>query len=281
MNEIIQTLNADKAYNLIAEKLESWMQTAIQLLPNFVVAVLVLVLFWLSAKLIKRLTERVMHRFSDNQGLISLLSATLYIAVVAIGTFVALSILQLDKAVTSLLAGAGIIGLALGFAFQDIASNFVAGILMATRKPFRVGDILDTNDHFGTVTEMNLRATIIKDFQGQEIIIPNKEVYQKPIKNYSRYSKRRIDLSVGISYGDNLQKVKDVVLAAINALDVIDKSKPVDFVYKGFGDSSINFDIYYWVSGPNQMEYNKAVSAGVMAIKQAFDENNITIPFPI
>jgi len=213
--------------------------------------------------------------------LISLLSATLYIAVVSIGTFVALSILQLDKAVTSLLAGAGILGLALGFAFQDIASNFIAGILMATRKPFRVGDILDTNDHFGVVTEMNLRATIIKDFQGQEIIIPNKEIYQKPIKNYSRYSKRRIDLSVGISYGDNLQKVKDVVLEAVNALDMIDKSKPVDFVYKGFGDSSIDFDIFYWVPRPNQMDYNKAVSAGVMAVKQAFDENNITIPFPI
>ncbi|MFZ6051651.1 mechanosensitive ion channel family protein [Halocola ammonii] len=281
MNEILQTLNAEKAYNLIAEKLDSWMQTAIQLLPNFVVAVIVLIVFWFSAKLIKKLTERIMHRFSDNKGLISLMSATLYIAVMAIGTFVALSILQLDKAVTSLLAGAGIIGLALGFAFQDIASNFVAGILMATRKPFRVGDILDTNEHFGTVTEMNLRATIIKDFQGQEIIIPNKEVYQKPIKNYSRYSKRRIDLAVGISYGENLQKVKDVVLEAINSIDMVDKSKPVDFAYNGFGDSSINFDIYYWVSQPNQMNYNMAVSAGVMAIKKAFDENDITIPFPI
>ena len=221
MNEILQTINAEKAYDLIAGKLDSWLQSAIELLPNFVVALIVLIIFWLCAKLVKRTTSHLMHRFSNNQGLTSLFSAT------------------------------------------------------------RVGDILDTNDHFGTVTEMNLRATIIKDFQGQEIIIPNKEVYQKPIKNYSRYSKRRVDLSVGISYGDNLQKVKDVVLEAINGLDLVDKSKPVDFAYQGFGDSSIDFNIYYWVSQPNQMNYNLAVSAGVMAVKKAFDENEITIPFPI
>jgi small conductance mechanosensitive channel len=74
MNEIIQSLNADKAYNLIVDKLDSWLQTAVQLLPNFTVAVLVLIVFWFLAKLVKRLTERIMHRFSNNKGLISLLS---------------------------------------------------------------------------------------------------------------------------------------------------------------------------------------------------------------
>lgn len=281
MNEIIESIDVNDSYSLIVEKIEAWGRSAIALLPNFIVAVLVLILFWLLAKLVQKWSRKLMERFSSNVGLTTLLVSTLYIVVILTGVFVALSILQLDKAVTSLLAGAGIIGLALGFAFQDIASNFVAGILMATRKPFKVGDILDTNDHFGVVTEVNLRATIIKDPQGQEIIIPNKGVYQNPIKNYSRYSKRRIDLSVGISYGENLQKVKDVVLKAINSLDMIDKKMPVKFVYTGFGDSSIDFDILYWVAQPDQGKYRHAQSEGVMAIKEAFNENDITIPFPI
>ena len=119
-----------------------------------------------------------------------------------------LSILQLDKAVTSILAGAGIIGLALAFAFQDIAANFISGIFISFRKPIKLGDVVKINDYMGKVEQINLRDTIILTFQGQMVIIPNKDVFQSPIENYSLLGRRRLDLVVGVSYGDDLEKVK-------------------------------------------------------------------------
>ena len=90
-----------------------------------------------------------------------LVKTVIYVLILGIGLFAALSVLNLDGTVTSLLAGAGIIGLALGFAFQDIAANFISGVLLSTRHPFGIGDIIETNDFFGTVQKLNLRNTII------------------------------------------------------------------------------------------------------------------------
>jgi len=118
-----------------------------------------------------------------------------------------LSILKLNTAVTSILAGAGIIGLALAFAFQDIAANFISGIFISFRRPLRVGDIVKVKDYMGKVEEINLRDTILRTFQGQTVIIPNKEVFQNPIENFSRLGKRRIDLWIGVSYGKTWRKL--------------------------------------------------------------------------
>jgi small conductance mechanosensitive channel len=205
----------------------------------------------------------------------------IFIAFVATGIFVALSILQLDKAVTSLLAGAGIIGLALGFAFQDIAANFVSGVLMAIRRPVRLGDVIESNSYFGSVVNINLRSTIIRTMQGQHVHIPNKDIFNKPIVNYSEEGKRRIDLKCGVSYGDDLEKVKKIVLEAITSIDYLITKDEITFFYKEFGDSSINFEVRYWVNFKKQPDYLAAPSDGVMRIKKAYDENNIMIPFPI
>src|SRR5690606_15289115 len=96
-------------------------------------------------RLVRRMARRVLQRITDNPSLRDLLASILYITILAIGTFIALSVLNLEGAVTSLLAGAGVIGLALGFAFQEIASNFIAGTMMSIRKPFASGDLIETN----------------------------------------------------------------------------------------------------------------------------------------
>jgi len=201
--------------------------------------------------------------------------------VLGVTFFVALSILNLDKAVTSILAGAGIIGLALAFAFQDIASNFMSGIFLSIRRPLHTGDIVQIKDYMGKITQINLRDTVLRTFQGQMVIIPNKEVLQNPIENYSLLGKRRMDLTVGVSYGDDLQKVKNVTLKALEGIEGLTKDDEITFFYKEFGDSSINFDVRLWVHTPEQPEYLQVRSEAVMRIKKAYDENNITIPFPI
>lgn len=270
-----------KAYDLVSGKLEEWLSTAIKMLPNLVVAILILLVFVGIAKLARKLLAKIFNRFTDNNSIQNLLSSIVYIGILAIGTFIALTVLNLDGAVTSLLAGAGVIGLALGFAFQDIASNFIAGTMMGLRKPFQIGDLIKTNDFFGKVLKIELRSTLIETMQGQQVIIPNAEVFKNPIVNYTSKKKRRIDIAIGVTYGQDLPFAKKIAKEAIESLDGVDTDN-VSIFYTGFGGSSIDFTIRYWMDFSNkQFEYLNRQDAGIIAIKQAFDKNDIGIPFPI
>ncbi len=277
----MDSMNFSKAYDLVTDKLEIWLSSAIKMLPNFLIAVLVVVAFWLIARVVRNIAKRLLTKFSSNQSLVGLASTIIYIGIISIGAFVALSVLHLDKAVTSLLAGVGVIGLALGFAFQDIAANFVAGVLIATRKPFSIGDLIESNGYQGNVTHMNLRSSSLRTFDGQDVIIPNKEIFTNPLTNFQTYQKRRIDIEVGVSYGDNLEEAKSIAIEAVESLSLVDKNMDVSLYYKEFGGSSINFDIRFWVDEHEQAKYLEARSAAIIAIKTAFDSNKISIPFPI
>lgn len=129
-----------------------------RLLPNIRLASLLLVPGFFAARLLRNLTRRIMKRFSLHLGLNNLFSFTAYIFCLAVTFFMVLSILNLDKAVTSILAGAGILGLALAFAFQDIAANFISGIFIALSHPICVGHTVKVKDFIGKVEEFNMRV---------------------------------------------------------------------------------------------------------------------------
>lgn len=275
------TLNFQEAVELVTNKLEGWLKGAITILPNFAVAIVVVLAFVGLAKLIRWGIKRIFRKANTNVAVLNLVASIFYILTLLIGMFIALGLLNLDKTVTSLLAGAGIIGLALGFAFQDIAANFLSGIMMAFRKPLQVGDHVETNDYTGTVLRISMRTTALRTFQGQEVMIPNKDVFNSPIVNYTKRGERRVDLEVGVSYGDDLEKVEQLVLDTIKDLKGVDKSQDIRLEYTEFGDSSINFRLSFWLEDIKQKSYMQTRSGAIKAIKVAFDNNDITIPFPI
>ncbi len=268
-------------YSTLTEKLMGWLETAIAMLPNMVMALLVLIVFFVIGKLVRTAVKNMLRKATGNKTIINLLETIVGVSIVGIGIFISLSILDLDGAVTSLLAGAGIIGLALGFAFQDIASNFISGIILSIRHPFGIGDIIETNDFYGTVKKMNLRNTILKMPQGQTVYIPNKAVFENPLENFTQSGERRIDLECGVSYGDDLEKAKEVVIEAVETLDNYNDAKEVDFYYDEFGGSSINFEVRFWVNFKSNSDFLSARSDAIIAIMKAFDETDIMIPFPI
>lgn len=281
-NYIIQDkMKFSNAYKLISAKLLLWLRELIKLLPNIALAAIIIVFGFFIANWVKKISTKFLHKILHNQTLDNLFSSLIYIFLIGITLFAALSVLQLDKAVTSILAGAGIIGLALAFAFQDIAANFMSGIFLSIRKPLHMGDIVQIKDYMGKVEEINLRDTVLRTFQGQMVIIPNKDVLQNPIENYSLLGKRRMDLTVGVSYGDDLEKVKTVALQSVQEIQNLSKDDEITMFYQEFGDSSINFIIRLWINTPEQIIYLRVKSEAVMRIKKAFDEHNITVPFPI
>lgn len=280
MGQAMETEFVD-VYSTLTEKLMSWLETAIAMLPNLVMALLVLILFFVIGRFVRKAVKRMLESTTSNKTIVNLLETIVGVSVIGIGIFIALSILELDGAVTSLLAGAGIIGLALGFAFQDIASNFISGIILSIRHPFGIGDIIETNDFYGTVEKMNLRNTIIRTPQGQVVYIPNKNVFENPLENYTSSGVRRIDLECGVSYGDDLVKAKKVAVEAIKNLENYNAAKGVNFYYNEFGGSSINFEIHFWVNFQSNYDFLSARSDAIMAVTKSFDENDIMIPFPI
>ena len=262
-------------------KVVEWLEALIQNLPEIVSAILLLVVFSVAARVVRELTTRTMTRVTDHGPVRSLVANAAYIAVWAAGVFLALGVLELDRTVTSLLAGLGILGLALGFAFQDIAENFIAGILMAIRRPFTDGDLIETNDFFGRVEDIDLRVTHLRTLEGQLVRIPNGNVFGNPITNYSQAKGRRMDLRCGVSYGDDLEHARSVALAAMEDVEGRDTSREPEVFFEEFGGSSINFVIRVWLEDTEQRSFLASRSDAVVRLKKAFDENDVGIPFPI
>ncbi|MEM0961925.1 MAG: mechanosensitive ion channel family protein [Bacteroidota bacterium] len=265
--------------------LQGWWETLVEMIPNIVLAILIVIVAAVLARVVRKVVGSVLQRAADRapqtKNVAELLGTLSYVAVLAVGTFVALSVLNLTGVVATLLGAAGVVGLALGFAFQDIASNFMAGVLMAVRNPFVVGEIIETNGVMGTVQELSLRSTIVETFQGQTVIIPNAKVYGDPITNYSTTGERRVDLGCGVGYGDDLAQAQTVAIEAVEGLSVRKESKPVQLYYTEFGDSSVNFVVRFWVSFSKQTDFLEAQSEAIKAVKSAFDDAGVTIPFPI
>lgn len=269
------------AINDLVDKLDGWVDAAILMLPNLAAAVLILVVFWIAARVLAHLTARVLKRTTHYVEINRFLTGLVFFTVMSGGTFIALGVLQLDKTVTSLVAGAGILTLIVGLAFQDLASNFIAGLLLQLRQPFRTGALIKSNGYFGTVEHINLRATVVRTPTGQRVYIPNKDVFSSPIENFSALGRRRVDVKVGISYGDDLPRARDIAVAAVEGVPGREPDQPVELFYEGFGDSSINFVVRFWIPFSRESEYLEARSQAVLRIKEAFDAQNVTIPFPI
>ncbi|GAB3508135.1 hypothetical protein GCM10027341_43520 [Spirosoma knui] len=272
-------MNLPQAAGLIYAELSAWIHTAIRYIPKIAIAILILVVFTFLSRWVSRWLIRGFDRFSNNYSLINLSGAVARVAVMAIGLFVALGVLGLDKTVTSLLAGAGVIALAVGFAFQDLTTNFISGTMIAIARPVQVGDVVETNGYTGKVLDIKLRSILLDNFQGQTIEIPSKDVFQKPIMNYSRTGQRRLELAYGISYLDDLAKAQQVARAAIMDLPFVRTDKPVEMYYRSFTIDNVQGFILFWID-QSKADTSLAMSEAIKALKTAFDQHSILMMFP-
>ncbi|MFY8350496.1 mechanosensitive ion channel family protein [Pseudoalteromonas sp. SSM20] len=275
------SITLEKFWSLINEKLTHWLEITIKNLPNMVIALLIFIVFLLLAKWLSVWIKKLLNRIFESSQVAGLITGICRMVVIIVGFFFALDIMGLSKAVASLLAGAGIIGLAIGFAFQDMTENLIAGIVMGIRKPFKVGDIIEAGDTFGTVQRINLRNTLIENFYGQLAIVPNKTLFKNELLNYSRLAKRRIEVAVGISYADDVNKARDVICSAINQLDgVINKDETAVYASE-FADSSVNLLVWFWIDYPGQIGFMEMRHKAIATIHKTLEKNDILIPFPI
>jgi small conductance mechanosensitive channel len=269
------------AFEILSEKFIEWFELIVRSVPNVLISLVVLILFIMAAKAVKKSSRKIVSKVHVNKSVSNLIEICSFYLVVAVGVFVSLEIMGLEKAVTSILAGAGVLGLALGFAFQEIASNFVSGIFIAFSEPYQIGDVVEIESYAGEVKEINIRTTTITTFDGLEVLIPNKDMFTKSFINYTSTPKRRIDLTVGVAYTDDLELVEKVAKDAIHKTEGVSENEPVEVYFLEFGESSINLVIRFWGNYANGILFFKTRSKAIINIKKEFDKNSINIPFPM
>lgn len=274
-------MQVDQALEPAKERITDWTESLVAMAPNILVAVAILVVAWLLARVTRKLALRLADRASLRNSVARLIGGLAAFAVLVAGLLIALSVLKLDKTVTSLLAGAGVLGIALGLAAQSLAASVLSGTLISLRKPYKEGDLIETGGHLGVVDRIELRVTRLMTPTGQIVLLPNKAILDQPLTNYSQLGRRRIDLDVGVSYADDLERAARVATEAVEGLPGRLEDSEVEVFYSEFADSSINFTVRFWMPFANQTDYLRARSLAVQRIKAAFDENGITIPFPI
>jgi len=264
------------------EKVGDWLAGAIQALPNLIVALIIVVLFVFIARFARDWSYRLLGRVSEYMAVNRLLATLAFVVLLGVGATIALTVLNLDTAVASILGAAGILGLAIGFAAQNTVENLIAGIMLSVRRPIREGDLVEANDVFGIVQEINLRSTVIGTGPGQLVYVPNGEVFRSKLTNYSKQGQRRVDVVCGVSYANDLEKARRVAIATIEGLPGRVEGRSVELFYDEFGGSSINFLLTFWIPfSSHHGEFLRARSEAIIALKRAFDEAGITIPFPI
>jgi small conductance mechanosensitive channel len=229
----------------------------------------------LKFSLIKNLIFRLSHRASGKEAVSGFIATVMNLLIFFLGVFIALNILKLESAVASLLAGASIIGLAVGFAFQDLTANFISGAYIAFRKPFVVGDLIETNSFIGNVDEINLRSTTIRTFEGLHVLLPNKEIFQKAIINYSRTNERKIELTFTIPQKVNLQEVKDKMLAKVSSLNYLHSSKPLEFFYTMPDGNNLKGVLSVWIENHQPPGYLEARHQVLMLATEVLKETGI------
>ena len=246
-------------------------------IPDAVVAIAVLVGFWMFYRVSSIALRGLLTRSGIHATLVNMLIDNVYrYAVLGFGVIMAAD--QLGINVGAALAGIGVVGIAVGFAAQDTLSNFIAGFLIFLDKPFMVGDWLHVADQVGEVSEITMRTTRIRTKNNTWVVIPNKKIIDEVLVNHSKHGETRIDVPVGIAYKENIPEARRVLLQAVKGIAAVADHPAPEVAVVGLGASSVDLEVRVWISTASD---EPPVYAKVMeASKLALDDAGIEIPFP-
>ena len=271
-----------EAWDQMYDKLDSWIESLVTNLPNIIIAVVVFLIALILARYTNKLLLRALEKTTLQQSMRRVIARISAIVVVIPALFLILGILNLSKALNTVLAGAGVMGLAVGLALQSALANTYSGIVLSYIKKIKIGDWVKTNDYEGEVVDIDLRALTIKQKDNNLVFIPNKQVIENPFKNYSSTPQSRVILECGVGYGSDLEEVQELTVnTIIDNFEVPETPEDVLFLYREFGGSSINFEIRFWINSSSGLEVAKAKSKAIILIKKAYKKADINIPFPM
>lgn len=261
--------------------MDSWLDAIILKLPNIVLAILVIITFYFLARGLRKLFRNILLKKVAQVSIQQIISKTVFVVVLMIGFFVALGVLELNKVLTTILASAGVLGLAVGLALQGTLSNTVGGFLLSFMPDIQINDFIKNGDAAGVVEEITLRNIVIRTPENNITVIPNSKFVDGAFTNYSLRRRGRVFVKCGVGYESNLQEVEDMTVKIIGENFEQKNKEEVEFFYTEFGDSSINFVLRFWTDVTSFNQEHSARHKAIKLIKEQFNEKDINIPFPI
>lgn len=262
----------------IIEKLDTWLDGFIKNIPNILVAILVFIAFIYIARFFGRTVKKLLKkRGRDNFGEI-LGSFTKWVLLI-VGVMLSLTIMSPNLSPADLIAGLGVSSVAIGFAFKDILQNWLAGILILMRRPFEIGDQIVVNGFEGTVERIETRATIIRQYNGKRIVVPNSEIYTNSVKVITANDLIRSQYDIGLGYDQDREKAMQILKETIENTEGVSSEKPVDVLPWDQADSWLTIRVRWWTNS-DRPDVVKAYSKVILNTQNAMDEAGIDLPFP-
>ena len=278
-DRINRTLDVQDNVTTVYQGLENQVRTLIRALPLLLVGIVIFVIVvWFGSWLSNR--QKMWQRITPNPFVAELLAQTSKVIFIIIGLILALSLIGAETILGTLIGGAGVIGIAVGFAVKDTIENYIASLMLSIRQPFRARDHILINGKEGIVMRLTSRATILMTLDGNQLRIPNAEVFKSTILNYTKNPERRFSFELGVDTNDDPLAAIKVSIDVIRNLDfVLQKPKAIATI-KEVGDSNIILEFKVWV---NQIDtdFSKARSIAIREAKHALENTGFSLPEPI
>lgn len=277
-SHIVEEWRLDRRLGPALEQSADRLQRFVSYLPLAVVALALVALFAFLARVIGR-WDALYARLAGTRFVQDQLRQAARVVVFVIGVLIALELLNATALVGALLGAAGVVGLALGFAFRDLVENHIASVLLSVRQPFAPNDHVVIGGHEGKIIRLTSRATILMTLDGNHLRVPNADVFKGVILNYSRNPHRSFSVKVGIGMGENLQRAQGIGVEALEAMSSVEPEPPPTAFIEEIGSSTVLVSFVGWVD-QRQHNFYKVKGEAIRLVKKALDENGIDIPDP-
>ena len=249
----------------LREQLQDMGEGFVASLPSIAIAIFILFITWILARFAARISDMLVGRTDLRASLKTLIDTLVKLGIWVAGIFIA--------------AVVGIGAVAIGFAFQDVFENFLAGVLIMVREKMRIGDVIECEGISGKVEHITLRETHIRKLSGELTVVPNSILFKNPVEIVTDESQRRHEVVVGVSYDTQLDHAASVIRRAVEGVDHVLASKGIDIFAQEFNSSSVDFLVRWW-AGSSPRDGWESKDKVIRAIKAALDDAEIEIPFP-
>ncbi len=263
----------------LRDQLQNMGEGFVESLPSLAIAIFIVFLTWIVARFGARISDMIVGRTELRASLKTLIDTLVKLGIWLAGLFIAAIVVMPGLTAASLLAGLGIGAVAIGFAFQDIFENFLAGVLIMLREKMRIGDVIECEGITGKVEHITLRETHVRKLSGELTVVPNSILFKNPVEILTDDSQRRHEVVVGVSYDTQLDRAAEVIRQAVEDVEDVLASKGIDIFAQEFNSSSVDFLVRWW-AGSTPRDGWESKDKVVRAVKAALDEAGIEIPFP-
>ena len=276
-----ETFTWEHVYELLELKFIRWWDSVLLKLPNLVIGLIVFFLFTLIAKYAGRLMYRVMKKSVKQESIRQIVLKIFRGTIWLLGFLVFLIILDLGVVLTSILGLAGVASLAVGLAVQGVLHNTFSGVILSFLPNLKIGDWVETDGLEGTISEISLRSVQILRPDNNYVMVPNSQILENPFTNYSLTTRVLVTIECGVAYDSDLRLVMKIVKEQMAKTFPQNASEEIEFYYREFSDSSIDFIVRFWGNALDKRDELKLKHKAILELKDVLDQNGITIPFPM